>query len=80
MGVGVRPFATRDSFYCIDYQKYQIDVKPNNSVSLQTKSYFRHSNNIKYFAYVLLGRNEIRLETVQSVRVVDCRSHIVRGI
>lgn len=79
MGVGVQ-FAMRDSFYRIDYQKYQIDVKPNNSVSIQTKSYSRHSNNFKYFAYVLLGRNEIGLKTVQSVRVVDRRSHIVLGI
>lgn len=76
MGVGVQ-FAIRDSFYRIDYQKYQINVKSNNSVSLQTKSHSRQSNNFKYFAYVLLGRNEIGLESVQSV---DCHSHIARGI
>jgi len=68
----------------INYQHYNIQVEHSNSILLKVRLRSRHSNNVKYFTYVLVDKQKQNIQAIIGhtctckidKRVVGCCSHI----
>lgn len=68
----------------INYKHYNIQVKHSHSVLLKVRLRSRHSNNVKYFAYVLVDKQKQNIQAIVGhtctckvgKRIVGCCSHV----